>query len=146
MFLCSLVTPVSAARRPLTRLELVELCVSKLQNRFIDEVEAIRCGLLAPYPDGRMHLDWPATRGVAAGVLARLTLTLGLPARPAPFSDVDTTSPLAPHLAQVGALFPALEEGRFRAEQLAYREDLEQMIESLRTFPEAASPTPRTFR
>ncbi len=134
-------TPAQAARRPLTRLELVELCVSRLQNRFIDEVEAIRSGLLAPYPDGRMHLDWPATRGVAAGVLAHLAITLGLPPQPAPFADVGPSSPLAPHLAQVGALFPALEEGRFRSEQLAYREDLESMIASLQRPQGAASPT-----
>ena len=141
LFLLTLFFPcfLPAAEKPLTRLELVEICVSRFEGRFVDEIEAIRSGLLAPYPDGHIHLDWPATRGVAAGAMARLAITRGLPARPACFQDVGPSSPLAPSLAQVGEVFPPLDQDRFRAEQLVFRGELEGSLAALATPPQTTS-------
>ena len=121
-----------AADRPLTRLELAEKAATVLQNRFLDEAQAITSGLLHSYPDGRIHLDWPATRGAAAVVLEKLSRERGDPAQPGFFPDIPPDSPLASALAQVGKFFSPEPGDRFRPEKLLTGAELAELLKAYR--------------
>ncbi len=117
------------------------------------EAEALQSGLLEPYADGKIHLDWPMSRGVAARVLARVVRRLDPEAVfPQVFGDVTASSTVAPALCIVGQAFRPVAGDRFVPDQIFSVDDLQyafatlgRLIPASLTLPLAALPAPATF-
>jgi len=71
-FLTLLVCAPGADAAPVSRYDLLEKACRTFWDRTPDEAAVLRSDLLKPFPDGRIHLDWPATRGTALLVLYEL--------------------------------------------------------------------------
>lgn len=99
----------------------------------VDEESVLKSGLLDPCPDGRIHLDWPVSRGVAAQVLWRiLQKQPGFIPAAGYFLDIGPESPLAEALAKVGGAFVPIDRNRFKPDRLIREQELEEIIEALK--------------
>lgn len=109
----------------------------------MNEAEALQSGLLEPYSDGKFHLDWPMSRGMAARILARVWLRAGFRTTlPQAFPDVASGAAAAPALTLVGQAFRASADRRFHAEQIFTPADLRFALEVLGRSSVASEPAP----
>ncbi len=117
--------PLQAAPAQVSRMLLLEEASRRWGGQPFTEAEALQCGLLEPYSDGKYHLDWPLSRGAAARVLARVVRRLDPEASfPKVFGDVTASAPVAPALAVVGQAFRPAAGDRFVADQIFSPDDL----------------------
>lgn len=126
------VGPASGRPSPISRLQLLEEVSRAWGGRPWTEAEALQSGLLEPYADGKIHLDWPLSRGVAARVLARVVRRLDPAAGfPKAFSDVTASSPVGAALGIVGQAFRPVVGERFVADQIFSPDDLQFAMATL---------------
>ncbi len=126
----------------ISRIAFLEKIYKGFLSRNLSEAEAIQCGLLEPYGDGRFHLDWPVSRGAAAKILCGfIRKNAPIPPVPGRFSDIATSSELFPVLDQVGGVFPPVGKDRFHPDGLLTEVEARKIIETilagaaLRPFP-----------
>jgi hypothetical protein len=133
VLILSFVSLVSyAADSRVSRLFLVTSLYERVYNRQLTELEAINTGLLDAYEDGRYHLDWPVSRGMAAEAFYRLSRQAGTVARfPRAFADIDRNSRFKKMLDVVGGAFLPQRRGNFDPNHVLARPDLLRGINAL---------------
>jgi hypothetical protein len=115
-----------------TRYNLVSAIYERVFNRQVTELEAINTGLIDAYEDGKFHLDWPVSRGMAAEAFYRLNIQTGSAARsPRAFADIDAESPFHKVLSVVGGAFLPQRRGNFDPNHILSRKDLFRGIQIL---------------
>jgi tetratricopeptide (TPR) repeat protein len=81
---------------------------------------SVERGWIAPYPDGRFHLDDPVTRGTLAILLSQLSVQAHQANDARPFPDLGSSNYLdLPASRAVAMGLPTRQEGRFEAQALA---------------------------
>lgn len=132
-FLTLLVCAPGAGAAPVSRFDLLEQACQAFWNRTPDEAAVLRSNLLEPFPDGRIHLDWPATRGTALLVLYDLLGLATAPATPAAtFTDIAPGTPLGSAAAAIGDRFEFTAKRRFMPDRLLAEGDLAKALATLR--------------
>ncbi|MEW6708490.1 MAG: hypothetical protein AB1403_01600 [Candidatus Riflebacteria bacterium] len=123
-----LIAPASWAgpeEEKVSRFQLVSAIYERVYNRQVSELEAINTGLLDAYDDGRFHLEWPVSRGMAAQAFYRLHVQSGTAARlPRAFADIGNDSSFKNMLEIVGGAFMPMKRGNFEANHMLTRRDL----------------------
>lgn len=132
-FLALLVCAPGAGAAPVSRYDLLEKACQAFWNRMPDEAAVLRSNLLKPFPDGRIHLDWPATRGTALLILFDLLGPETAPATPAAtFSDITPGTPLGSAAAAIGECFESTSKRRFMPDRLLAEGDLAKALAAVR--------------
>ncbi len=132
-FLTLLVCAPVAGAAPVSRFDLLEKACRAFWERTPDETAVLRSNLLKPFPDGRIHLDWPATRGTALLVLYELLGPSTAPASPAAtFTDIAPGTSLGSAAAVLGICFESTEKRRFMPDRLLAEGDLAKALASIR--------------
>jgi|GEM_PF-1723822 len=132
----------TADAAPVSRYDLLETTCKVFWNHAPDETAVLRSNLLEPFPDGRIHLDWPATRGTALVILYRL-LTSGqaFEARPASFTDIEAGTSLGSAAAVIGDCFEPAAKRRFSPDRLLAEGELAELLDTIRSrLPVATEP------
>ena len=123
---------VQGASTRVSRMMLLESAGKLLGGRPMTESEALQSGFIEPYSDGKFHLDWPLSRGMAACILSRMAQRAGVTASfPISFSDIATGSVLSQALSVVGKAFHTRPSNRFGADQVFSPDDLEFAMSSI---------------
>lgn len=123
---------LSAQSDKVTRLQLISAIYERIYNRQVTELEAINTGLLDAYEDGKFHLEWPVSRGMAAEAFYRLHMQSGNAARlPRAFADVDAASSFKKVLDIVGGAFLPQKRGNFDPNHMLSRKDMFRGIQVL---------------
>ena len=113
-----------------TRYQFVSAIYERIYNRQVSELEAINTGLIDAYEDGKYHLEWPMSRGMAAHAFLRLNQQAGSLARaPRAFADIGGESSFKRVLEVVGAAFLPQQRGNFNANHMLSRKDLFRAIQ-----------------
>jgi len=129
---CLITSPVFSSPTA-TRLFLLEATYKCFLEKNISEVEAVQSGLLDPYPDGRIHLDWPLTRGVAIRALALFLSQNGnFTSLPGEFSDLIASSSLMSAVMMIGGAFQHKEGKKFCPDSLLTEDELNLVIDNLK--------------
>ncbi|GAB4267326.1 MAG: hypothetical protein Kow0029_01790 [Candidatus Rifleibacteriota bacterium] len=132
LLLVTLSMTLPAENDKVTRFNLVSAIYERVYNRQVTELEAINTGLLDAYDDGKFHLDWPVSRGMAAEAFYRLSIQSGTAAKlPRAFADVNADSPYKKILDVVGGAFLPQRRGNFDANHMLSRHDLFRGIQIL---------------
>lgn len=154
-FASCLFAEISSASAPvaglsISRMELLEKASKSFFDRPISELEVMQRDFYDPFPDGKIHLDWPVTRGAAAKALLRLLkgpskdgqMMQGVHPCPGFFSDIAVGLPLYQVLFMVGGAFPVRAGKRFAPDTHLTTEDLQAVLNKLsKRFLEPESPT-----
>lgn len=115
-----------------TRYNLVSAIYERVYNRQVTELEAINTGLLNAYEDGKFHLEWPVSRGMAAEAFYRLSVQSGTAAKlPRAFADVGNGSDYRKILDVVGGAFLPRGRGNFDPNHMLTRQDMFRGIQNL---------------
>ncbi|MDD3377276.1 MAG: hypothetical protein PHF08_07460 [Candidatus Riflebacteria bacterium] len=94
--------------------------------------EVHKLGLLEAFPDGKMHLEWPITRGIAAEALYRVSIQSGSGGKmPRAFADIPDDSPYLKALKVVGGAFLPRNRGRFEPDKLLSETHLKHAVSVL---------------
>ncbi|MBP7635453.1 hypothetical protein KBA41_14895 [Candidatus Ozemobacteraceae bacterium] len=132
-FLILLVCAPDAGAAPVSRYDLLEKACQAFWNNTPDEAAVLRSDLLKPFPDGRIHLDWPATRGTALLVLHELLGPATAAATPAAtFTDIAPGTPLGSAAAAIGECFESTAKGRFMPDRLLAEGDFAKTLAAIR--------------
>lgn len=116
----------------LSRFEIVSALYERVFNVEATEVKAMKSGLLEPYEDGRYHLDWPVTRGMAANMFYTISVQSGSVTKfPRAFADIRPGSEYYKVLNTVGGAFLPQRDGKFMAENVLNKEDMYRAISVL---------------
>ncbi|HNW34094.1 MAG TPA: hypothetical protein PKM25_04130 [Candidatus Ozemobacteraceae bacterium] len=124
----------TADAAPVSRYDLLETACKAFWNRAPDETAVLRSHLLEPFPDGRIHLDWPATRGTAMVVLYKLLEPALVPSKtqPAEFTDIQPGTALGSAAAAIGGYFEPTAKRRFSPDRLLAEGEFAGFLEALR--------------
>jgi hypothetical protein len=132
LLLIASASTLAAQEEKVTRLQLVAAIYERIYNRQVSELEAINTGLLDAYEDGRFHLEWPVSRGMAAEAFYRLHVQSGNAARlPRAFADISPESSFKKVLDVVGGAFLPQKQGNFNPNHMLTRKDLFRGIQVL---------------
>ena len=132
-FLTLLVCAPGADAAPVSRYDLLEKACRTFWDRTPDEAAVLRSDLLKPFPDGRIHLDWPATRGTALLVLYELLGPATAFATPAAtFTDIAAGTPLGSAAAAIGGCFESASKRRFMPDRLLAEGDFAKTLAAVR--------------
>ncbi|HOY66853.1 MAG TPA: hypothetical protein PLP29_08190 [Candidatus Ozemobacteraceae bacterium] len=132
-FFAFLASALQADAAPISRYDLLERACKAFWNRSPDEAAVLRSGLLAPFPDKRIHPDWPATRGTALVILAALVESSITPEErhPGEFTDLQPDTPLGSAAALIGGWFEPTAKRRFSPDRLVSESELEELLDLL---------------
>jgi len=123
---------ILSASDKLTRFEIVSALYERVFNVDMTEVKAMKTGLLEPYEDGRYHLDWPITRGMAANMFYTISVQSGSVTKfPRAFADIRPESEYRKVLNRVGGAFLPQKDGKFMADNVLNKEDMYRAISVL---------------
>lgn len=132
LLLMAISTASMAQDDRVTRYSLISAIYERIYNRQITELEAINTGLLDPYADGKFHLEWPVSRGMAAEAFFRLSVQSGTAAKlPRAFADISNNSPFKKVLDAVGGSFLPQNRGNFEPNHMYTRPNLFRGIKIL---------------
>lgn len=119
---------------PVSRFDLLEKSCKAFWDRTPDEAAVLRSNLLEPFPDGRIHLDWPATRGTALLVLHALLGPETAPATsPVSFSDITPGTRIGSAAAILASFFEPSAKRRFMPDRLLAEGDFDRILARVRT-------------
>ena len=102
-----------------TRHEFIYGIYTELFSEIPDEETVRKMGILDPFQDNQMHMDWPITRGIAADAFYRISIqTSAVNKMPRAFADIPDYSELNKVLAVVGGAFLPRNQGKFEPDKL----------------------------
>lgn len=102
-----------------TRSEFIYGVYTELFSEVPNEETVKKLGILDPFQDNQMHMDWPITRGIAADAFYRISLqTASINKLPRAFADIPEYSELAKILEVVGGAFLPRNQGKFEPDKL----------------------------
>lgn len=129
LFITLLAYAQMADAAPVSRYDILEKACTVFWNHTLDEPAALRSNLLEPFPDGRIHLDWPATRGTALLILYKLLELETIPASStASFADIAPGTSLASAAALLSKRFDPSAKRRFMPDRLLGESDLKELL------------------
>jgi len=133
-FFAFLASAPQACAAPVSRFDLLERACKAFWNRAPDEAEVLRSGLLEPFPDKRIHPDWPATRGTALVILAALVEPSIKPGErhPGEFTDIQPDTPLSSAAALIGGWFEPTSKRRLSPDRLLSEGELKELLDLLK--------------
>ncbi len=133
-FFAFLASALQAGAAPVSRYDLLERACKAFWNHSPDEAAVLRSGLLEPFPDRRVHPDWPATRGTALVILAALVeFSITSEERhPGEFTDIQPNTPLGSAAALIGGWFEPTAKRRFSPDRLLSEGELEELLDLLK--------------